>query len=123
MLSKSFYSNSFSSIFDDFIFNLNFNESNISTKFKKNEEGWNLKFNLSGLSKDDLKITVKEDVLKIVNENESEWIYKFEKSYVIPENVDVNKITSKMENGILEIVLPFKVETNKFDKEKIIAIQ
>lgn len=119
MLSKSFYSNTFSSIFDDFIFN----ETSISTKFKKDGEGWNLKFNLSGLSKDDLKITIKEDVLKIVNENDNEWIGKFEKTYVIPENVDVNKIESKMNNGILEIVLPFKVEPNKFDKEKIIAIQ
>lgn len=121
MLSKSYYSNSFSSIFDDF-FKSSFNET-ISTKFKKNEEGWNLKFNFSGLSKDDLKITVKEDVLKIVNETENEWTGKFEKTYIIPENVEFNKITSKMENGILEIVLPFKVEQKKLDKEKIITIQ
>ena len=121
MLNKSYYSNSFSSIFDDF-FKSSFNET-ISTKFKKNEEGWILKFNLSGLSKDDLKITVKEDVLKIINETENEWNGKFEKSYVVPENVDVNKINSKMENGILEITLPYKVEQKKLDKEKIITIQ
>jgi len=47
---------------------------------------------------------------------------RFERSFSIPENANVNEIQAKMENGILEIVLP-KVVAPKPEPKRIIQIQ
>jgi len=47
---------------------------------------------------------------------------KFERSFSIPENVDVNTIQAKMENGVLEVTLP-KIATPKPEPKHTIQIQ
>ena len=47
---------------------------------------------------------------------------KFERSFSIPENADVNTIQAKMENGVLEVTLP-KIATPKPEPKHTIQIQ
>jgi len=47
---------------------------------------------------------------------------KFERSFSIPENVDVSTIQAKMENGVLEVTLP-KIATPKPEPKHTIQIQ
>ena len=74
---------------------------------------------LAGLTKDDIHIDLIENNLKISGERKakkdenlpgnsfSEINYGlFEKSFTLPENVLENKISAKMEDGLLKIKIP-----------------
>jgi HSP20 family protein len=74
-----------------------------------------------GLTKEDLKISTKEGILKISFEKEEsdDSVYftsSFVKSYNIPDDVKEKDIVGKVENGILELTLPI-------DKKKSIERQ
>ncbi len=88
-------------------------------KTKKNENGYNLLISVPGLTKDDIKISVTNGVLKISLEKESEFVGKFEKTFTISNDVNVNKIEGKVENGVLILNLPFK---EKEFREKLISL-
>jgi len=47
---------------------------------------------------------------------------RFERSFSIPENTDVNTIQAKLENGVLEVTLP-KITTPKPEPKRTIQIQ
>jgi len=47
---------------------------------------------------------------------------KFERSFTIPENADINNIQAKMENGVLEVTIN-KIEPPKPEPKRIIQIQ
>jgi len=79
---------------------------------KKNDDGYTLLMSIPGLTKDDLKIIVKEGILKISFEKELEddsvyFVSNFTKSYYLPDNTLESDIKAKVENGILEIKIPF----------------
>ena len=81
------------------------------TNIRKNETEYNLSICVPGLSKDDLKISTKEGVLKISYEKQENdeikhFINSFSKSYTIPDDVKEKDIQGKVENGILELILP-----------------
>jgi HSP20 family protein len=76
-----------------------------------------------GIRKEDIKISVNEDKMLIIsgtkrkdNQYEdmsflrSERVYSdFKRAFVLPDNLDTDRIAAKFENGVLEISLP-KVE-------------
>jgi HSP20 family protein len=88
-----------------------------------------------GLAKEDVKVSVNDDrLLTIKGEKKQEYeetgktfIRKesthgsFSRSFILPDNVDVEKINAKYDNGVLELTLP-KVEPEK-PKEIPIEIQ
>ena len=47
----------------------------------------------------------------------------FEKSFFLPETIDLNKVSSKYDNGILRIMLPKKNEVIINNKKKLIAVK
>jgi len=85
-----------------------------------------------GLSKEDFSIEVEEDTLKISSEkatqeeknNDShyrkrEFNYEsFERSFKLSENIEIDKIQAKYENGILKVTLP-KMEEKKVLKKMV----
>jgi len=81
------------------------------TSVQKTETEYNVHVSVPGLTKDDLKITTKDGILKISYEKEEKtddkyFISSFSKSYVIPEDVKEKEIEGKVENGVLQIKLP-----------------
>ena len=71
---------------------------------------------------EDLTINVDSDVLKISHSSEDEKVESdfshkefsyssFERSFRLPDSIDIEKIDAKMENGILRIKLPKKEES------------
>ena len=81
------------------------------TNISKDEKGYVVSISVPGLTKDDLKISTKEGVLKIIyekNEGDTErhFIGSFVKSYNIPDDVNEKNIEGKVENGVLTITLP-----------------
>ena len=85
-----------------------------------------------GMKKDNIKITVEDNILRIQGEKKLEREDKdknyyvversygtFERAFRLPEYVDMEKIKAKFENGILTITLPKKEE----EKKKVIDVE
>jgi HSP20 family protein len=78
---------------------------------RKNENNYQLLMSVPGLTKEDIKITTKENILTISFEKEEKdektyFVTNFKKSYRIPDDVKEKDIEGKVENGILELILP-----------------
>jgi HSP20 family protein len=81
------------------------------TNIAKNETEYKVSICVPGLTKEDIKITTKEGILKISYEKiegdkTRHFIGSFIKSYNIPDDVREKDILGKVENGVLELVLP-----------------
>ena len=75
-----------------------------------------------GYSKDDFKLNIENEVLKISVEKEQNKVEgenftrcefysgSFERSFVVGKTIDINKIDARYENGILTIALQKKEE-------------
>lgn len=99
---------------------------NTSVKFIEKDGKYLIYLSVPGLSKEDLTISVKDDLVTIKykkenNEDEKfSFINSFNKSYFIPNDVSEEDISANVKNGILEIILPKSKEKNK---ERIISLE
>ena len=79
---------------------------------------------LPGLKKDDIKIEVKEDLIRLVAERSTKYDeessihrlerknYQFDRTIRLPHRVESDKIKAEYSNGIVKIVLP-KADVDK----------
>ena len=81
---------------------------------------------IAGMNKNDVKVSVSDDRMltlkgekkkaerkENVNFIRNERVFgEFERSFMLPDNVDAEKIQAKYDNGILELVIP-KMEPQK----------
>jgi len=90
-----------------------------SVKLFEKDDKYLIYLSVPGLTKDDLSILIKDDLLiikykKEKNENENfSFMNSFEKSYLIPDDVSENDIEGNIKNGVLEITLPKSKEKIK----------
>ncbi|MDD3343481.1 MAG: Hsp20/alpha crystallin family protein [Sulfurospirillaceae bacterium] len=111
-------------------------ESGIST-FKpmvsthEGEFAYHIEVDLPGVKKEDISIDVKENQLIVSGERQfkaerKEKDYyklessygKFQRSFALPENVDLENIEATTSEGVLEVVLP-KLKVEKPEVKKI----
>lgn len=100
-------------------------------------EEYDMEMAVPGLCKEDLNVQIDENCLNISMEKKTETEHKSEKknylrrefstqqfyrSFEIPDNVEKDKITAKVENGVLRIVLPKSAMMEKKPQPKEIAI-
>ncbi len=99
----------------------------------QNENWTELRIALPGLNKKEIDINVDDNVLVIQSVKEEkeekregttillkEFDYtNFKLEYKLSENVDINKIEAKYDNGILNVKLPFKKEVIEMKNKKI----
>lgn len=81
------------------------------TKIRKTESEYKILVSVPGLTKEDLKISTKDGVLKISFESNKDvtdlgFVGDFNKTYTIPDDVKEKDILGKVENGVLELTLP-----------------
>jgi len=114
------------SFLDDF-FNFEFSPTYSAVPkvdVKQEEDEIIVKIVLAGIPKENIKLSIDEGCLCVNAENKecdcNDCECKVEKSFTLPDNIDVENINAKYENGVLNIVLPKSV---KEDKSKIIEIQ
>jgi HSP20 family protein len=113
-----------------------FNLNNFAPKIDISEKGNQLVIDaeISGIKKEDLKITLQDNILTIEGEkknaneaNERKYFLtersygKFKRSFTLPEEVDSEKVNAKFENGLLNITLEKIVE--KIPEEKVIKVK
>lgn len=117
----------FSEFFNDLFENVpvaEFNKRTIpSVNIIENADFYKLELAAPGLMKDDFKISIDNDILSVSTEKKSESAEKnekytrkefsyssFQRSFTLPELVDVEKIGATYENGVMTITLPKKEE-------------
>ncbi|NLK49192.1 MAG: Hsp20/alpha crystallin family protein [Candidatus Cloacimonetes bacterium] len=118
------------SLFDEF-FNRAYEEEDTSENFRamamdivEHDKEFEILANLPGYKKDNVKISIHENQLLIEASCDSEkeektgTLYRCERysgSYrrnlLLPENADHGKISAKMEDGVLRLVIPKKQPT------------
>jgi HSP20 family protein len=104
-----------------------FNKTNPAVNILETPKMFFVELAVPGMKKDDFHVTVENTVLVIKAELEEEkevkdtlwtrreWNYtQFNRSFMLPENVLIDKIEANYENGILKVMLPkVKVEEKK----------
>ena len=121
--------------FEDFINNLfgsNIYNDIPPYNIVDNDKEFLIEFSVPGFDKKDFLLEVEENNLKVSklssknNKTENNFFKRqfnysqFEKNFTIPEEVSIEKINSKYENGILKIFLP---KIKEFKQTKIKSIQ
>jgi len=98
-----------------------------SVDIEENDEMYMISADLPGLKKDDVKIDITGNSLKISGERSKEIkeegyrersYGRFARSFTLPEAIDAKKVEANFEDGVLRIVLP-KTEVKKAQEIKI----
>ncbi len=132
IIKRTNYPLMFDEFFNDFF---NVKEMNIPPyNIIESEDNFQIEFSVPGSNKKDFQIEIENDYLKVSKEQKEsntshnysrqQFDYNyFEKSFFLPETIDLNKVSSKYDNGILRIMLPKKNEVIINNKKKLIAVK
>ena len=108
----------FDNIIDQFFNDLSYdprfslmNMNNVSNYYNENEKEYYLTMDVPGMSKDDIEVTFDSNRLKISGQRKSDkydsYEYgKTERAFSVPSNVETDKISAKIDNGVLKVLLP-----------------
>eukprot|EP01156_Anaeramoeba_ignava_P015705 Anaeramoba_ignava/a614967_58.p1 GENE.a614967_58~~a614967_58.p1 ORF type:complete len:146 (+),score=24.34 a614967_58:39-476(+) len=118
----------FDSIFNDAY--VTSHRTSVPVNISENDKTFTIEMAIPGFNKDNVSIEVEKDVLNIqgkkdekeLGENEKytrkEFTYgEFKKSYTLPENIAVDKISATFNDGILTVSIP------KTEPEKPVSIK
>ncbi|KAJ8774748.1 hypothetical protein K2173_017194 [Erythroxylum novogranatense] len=111
--------------------NLNLSPSNLIGRFKEKDECYKLRYEVPGLSKEDIKITVDDGVLRIRGEHKEEeeegsddefWSARsygyYNTSVLLPEDAKADDIKAELRDGLLYITIP-RTEKPKKDVTEV----
>jgi HSP20 family protein len=87
------------------------NTNSVSEYYNENEKEYYLTMDIPGMSKDDIEVTFDSNRLKISGQRKSDkydaYEYgKMERNFSVPNNVETNKISANVDNGVLKVLLP-----------------
>ncbi|MFN3344491.1 MAG: Hsp20/alpha crystallin family protein [Chloroherpetonaceae bacterium] len=122
-------------VFDDVfrdtmpVFNSAFNPNAMRVDIAEDEKNIYIEAELAGMKKEDVKVSIEDNVLTIRGERKQENEEKkknyhrvervygsFSRAFTLGENIDKDNIEAKYEDGVLRLTLP-KVEPVKNVKE------
>lgn len=94
----------------------------------RDKDAVHLHLAVPGFKKDELKIAVNRGILtvtgKITRKDKIEFFTNnFESKWRLNSDGDFAKISSKLEDGILTITIPFKVPEKNVESEQVVEIQ
>ena len=90
-----------------------------NTHFNETEDGYSFYIALAGLEKDDVKVNVADNRVRIEAKGKSaEREVEYDKSFSIPTKADITTLEAKMENGMLSI----NISKREKDKNRTINV-
>jgi len=95
------------------------------SKIVTRDDEYQIYLSVPGLTKNDLTISVKDGLISISYKKEEtddknySFVNSFKKTYSIPEDVSEKDISGKVENGVLQIILP---KNKKKSLERFISL-
>ena len=105
----------FDSFFDDMLRTpplRAFTQNNpVKVHIDKNDNAYDVAIAAPGISKDEVDVVVKENVLTVSHEHKEEednkyFCSSFSKAWTLPTDVNVDKITAKYDNGVFNVSIP-----------------
>ena len=81
---------------------------------KEDDKAWTLSFDMPGVSREDLNISVEGAVVRIETRAEAQRQYKA--AYELPADIDADATVAKLENGVLTLALGKKQPVDKSRK-------
>jgi len=109
---------------------------NVKLDLMEHDKEYALTAELPGINKEDIKITVKDDIMNISGQKEnkidinrqnyrrSERSFgKFSRSIRLPRDVDESKITATQENGVLTVTIPRRTPSTIQNMQKNVPIK
>lgn len=129
---NDFFPSLLGDLFNDEIINRASNRFSVpAVNLKESDNGYEIHLAAPGLKKEDFKISLEDKVMTISSEKSTEseasedkftrkeYNYtSFSRSFTLPENIDIESIDAKYENGELRVNLPKKENTT----EKLIEV-
>lgn len=126
-ITSPFFPATMNDIFDNFLTNNWPSEDRANflpaTNIAEDDKAFIIELSAPGFNKTDVKVEVENNTLTITGEHKEEkkedgknftrkeFNYgSFKRSFTLPENVNTDSVEAKYENGILNIVLPKKME-------------
>lgn len=105
--------------------NLNISPVQLLGRVKEDDKSYKLRYEVPGLSKEEVKITIDDGVLSIKGEHKEEegsddedehWSSRsygyYNTSVVLPDDAKVDDIKAELKDGVLSIIVP-KSEVSK----------
>jgi HSP20 family molecular chaperone IbpA len=86
----------------------------LNGEVQKTEDGWNVEIPVPGFKPDQIDVTVEDRVLTVTGKTERR---SFQRSILLPEEVDAETIDAKVEHGMLTLGLHLhpKAQPRKID--------
>jgi len=83
----------------------------VKVHIDRNDTSYDVSIAAPGISKKEVDVTVKENVLTVAHEHKKEednkyFCSSFEKSWTLPKDIDVDKISASYESGVFNVNLP-----------------
>ncbi|KAJ4826398.1 hypothetical protein Tsubulata_044556 [Turnera subulata] len=110
--------------------NLNLSPSNLIGRLKEKDDCYKLRYEVPGLSKEDLKITIDDGVLTIKGEHKEEeeegsddeyWSARsygyYNTSILLPDDAKADDIKAELKDGVLNVIIPRSERPKKDVKE------
>jgi HSP20 family protein len=97
---------SFDRSFERFVNDAFFGAPGRGLQLKSDDKAWTVTLDLPGVAREDLSINVEGAVVRI--ETREEAPRQFKAAYELPQDIDVDATTAKLENGVLTLSLAKK---------------
>jgi len=97
---------SFDRSFERFVNDAFFTRAARNFDVQQDDKAWTVSLDLPGVAREDLNITVEGTVVKI--ETRKEASRQFKAAYELPQEIDVEATSAKLENGVLTLALAKK---------------
>lgn len=79
---------------------------NSSAQVRQDDKAWTLSLDVPGVAREDLGIAVDGNVVRITTRPEAQRQYRF--AYALPQDIDADATTAKLEHGVLTLSLAKK---------------
>ena len=97
---------SFDRSFERFVNDAFFSNAARGFNVEQDEKAWTLTLDVPGIAKEDLAINIEGTIVRL--ETQPEARRQLKAAYELPQEIDVDATTAKLENGVLSLVLAKK---------------
>ncbi len=93
--------------FERFVNEAFFNEGKSGFNAEQDEKAWTVTLDLPGIAREDLSINIEAAIVRIETREQAKRPFKA--AYELPQEIDTDASTARLENGVLTLTLVKKV--------------
>ena len=98
---------SFDRSFERFVNEAFFTNTHPGFNVEQDEKAWTVTLDLPGVAKEELSVNIEGSIVRIETSKDAKR--QFKAAYELPQDIDAQASTAKLENGVLSLTLAKKV--------------